>query len=79
MFSLKPCSANEAKTHTHCLKIISFIDVFMFAHFFLLVVSPSGRYSGLRSSAIDRAFLIMDRLEETKITVQYNESKNLDP
>lgn len=51
----------------------------MFAHFFLLVVSRSGRYSGLRSSAIDRAFLIMDRLEETKITVQYNESKNLDP
>lgn len=68
------------KKPTHIfLKIISFIYVFMFAHFFLLVVLPSGRYSGVRPSSIDRAFLIMDRLEETKITVQYNESKNLDP
>lgn len=71
---------HEAKIHISFIQFNSFIDILRVCSlFFPRLVFPFGRYSRVRSSAINRPFTVVDRFEETQTIVQYYESENLDP
>ena len=71
---------HEAKSTYHLYISTLLLIFFVFAHFFFLALFfPFGRYSRVRSSAINRPFTVVDRFEETQTIVQYYESENLDP
>lgn len=70
----------RGKIHISLIHFNSFIDILRVCSlFFPRLVFPFGRYSRVRSSAINRPFTVVDRFEETQTIVQYYESENLDP